>query len=107
MRAKWLVGFAALVLLCGTAATAAPAPGTVDPPAATTPSAEGTEIPVDKATPAKKKVRHHRRWRHSGYYPRPFFLIPPPRYWFRPWPHYRYYRHRWHSRYHRRYWRWW
>jgi hypothetical protein len=105
MRTKWLGGFAALVLLCATAATAAqaPAPGTVDPPAATTPSTEGTETPVDKATPAKKKVRHHRRhWRY-GYYHRPFFLIPPPRYWFRPWPSYRYYRHR----YHRRYWRWW
>lgn len=97
MRAKCIGAIAAILLLCATAAVAAPnrTPGSVEPPTATSPSP--TEItPAEEAKPAKKKVRQHRRWRR--HYARPFFLVPPPRYWFRPLP--RDHRHRWH-RYHR------
>lgn len=97
VRTKRIVAMAAILLLCaaGTAGAERRAPGSVDPPAATAPSS--TEItPAEEAKPAKKKIRQHRRWhRHDA---RPFFLVPPPRYWFRPLP--RTHRHRWH-RYHR------
>ena len=109
MRAKWLGALAAIILLCRAVPAGAETatPGTTEPPAATAPATDGH--PADEAKPKKKVRRHwrHRHWRH-GYYDRPFFLLPPPRYWFRPWPHYRYYRrHRWHHRHHRFFfWRW-
>jgi hypothetical protein len=95
VRARRIGAIATIVLLCATGAASAQsrAPGSVDPPAATAPSS--TEItPAEEAKPAKKKARRHR---HRAY-ARPFFLLPPPRYWFQPLP--RYHRHRWH-RYHR------
>jgi len=95
VKARRIGAIAAIVLLCAAGAASAQnrAPGSVDPPAATAPSS--TEItPAEEAKPAKKNVRRHRH--HA--YARPFYLLPPPRYWFQPLP--RYHRHRWH-RYHR------
>jgi len=115
MRANWLGGFAAIILLCTTVGANAEAakPGSTEPPAATeTPvtDAKGHPTSTEAKTAKKKQVRHHRRWRHRhyGYYHRPFFDF------LRPWPRYRYHRwhyrhHRWghHRHYRRRHWWWW
>jgi hypothetical protein len=95
VRAKRIGATAAILLLCAASGAGAQnrTPGSVDPPAATAPSS--TEVtPVEEAKPAKKKSRHYRR--HRGY-ARPFFLVPPPRYWFKPLPRaHRYRGHRYH-----------
>jgi hypothetical protein len=104
VRARRVGAIAAIFLLwaVGEASAQNRTPGSVDPPTATVPSAtapSSTEVtPVEDAKPTKKNVRQHRRHRT---YARPFFLIPPPRYWFKPLPRsYRYRGHRYH-RWHR------
>jgi hypothetical protein len=79
-----------------------PAPAAADPSpssAAASPSenpsaaatTDGTAAAPEK-TVKKAKVRKH-RYRYARYrYWRHGFIIPPPQYWFRPWPRYRAYR---------------
>lgn len=108
MRA--LSSFAALVLLCAAslpAAAASATPGSIEPadpnapkPAPVTSVDGNNRAASEEATPRKKavktKVRRHRYARY--HYRRHGFFIPPPQYWFRPWPRYRAYRG--HRRYH-------
>lgn len=103
---RTLSGFTALILLCAASlpAPAASAPaGSVEPadPSAPKPapvtSVDGGAASEKKAV--KAKVRRHRHARHR--YRRQGFFVPPPQYWFRPWPHYRY--HRGYRRHHARF----
>lgn len=91
----------ALALLWTTALPAAAQstkPGSVEPATASEPtpvtSADGRVDKAEKKNVRTAKVRKHRYARYR--YRRHGFLIPPPQYWFRPWPRYRY------SRGHRR-----
>ena len=90
---KLLDAAIALVLLAALPAVAQSSkPGTVDPaetsgPTPVTSSNGRIEEKKDVKT-AKVRKRHHARYR--GW--RNGFIIPPPQYWFRPWPRYRYHR---------------
>jgi len=101
---RGLSSFAALVLLCAAslpAAGASAVPGSVEPADTTRPSAAppaanpAPPAETDNSTAAaptktvKRVARKHRSrdaryriWRHG-------FIIPPPQYWFRPWPRHR------------------
>lgn len=109
---RLLSSVTAIILLCAAplpAIAASAAPGSVEPADATRsnppPSAANPAPPAatdnsnaaapEKAAAAEKKVKkakvrkhryaRYRTWRHG-------FIIPPPQYWFRPWPRYRAYR---------------
>jgi hypothetical protein len=101
MRTMRLSGLAAIMLLCSLTAAGAEtrAPGSTEPVTAP-PASQGapqatpqaTAKPAKEAKPAstpRRRVRHAQRCWY-----RPFYLMPPPQYWFRPWPQYRCYRPR-------------
>jgi hypothetical protein len=64
-----------------------PPPAATDNSAAAPEKAATAEKNVKKAKMRKHRYRYarYRTWRHG-------FIIPPPQYWFRPWPRYRAYR---------------
>jgi hypothetical protein len=111
MGGKWFAGVFAIAVLCcvDTASAQTRAPGSVDPPAASPPASQETITPAEGVKPAAKPAKRAHRRRAGRSCTRPFYLVPPPRYWFRPWPrcrsgwhvrhHHRHYRHRF-------FWRW-
>jgi hypothetical protein len=108
MSATRLSGLAAIVLLCTVTAAAGAqsksraAPGSTEP-VTSAPAPQGAAKPAEDAKPAASPKARAHRVRRCGY--RRFYLVPPPRYWFRPLPHYRCYRPRAHRGQHRS-WRW-
>jgi hypothetical protein len=91
------------------APAAAPAPAPAAAPPATTETTTEPEKKADAGEVKKPKRRHARhRYVRDRHWRQGLFFIPPPQYWFRPWPRYRHdgWRQRhygWrHRHYHRR-----